>query len=227
MELTPGQQKAVFAAVVVVLAGLGISLFVPHGAGKSGTSDHGRAGQRDIAHPASSSAPAALPAGPTASPASAAPGALPPSAAPQASPHVNIYKWLPFTQQDLARAAAVTTRFGADYGTFSYTQSAARYVAAMNGLITGELAQTLQNAYATPGVAALRSRQKQVSSGTAVIDSLRAFGPSSITFVVTVNQKLTTTRGTSNSSTQYAVTATNAGGSWQVSDIELASAGNQ
>jgi hypothetical protein len=96
----------------------------------------------------------------------------------------------------------------------------------MGSLITGQLAATLQAAYATPGVAQLRISQKQVSTGTAVIDSLRAFGPSSMTFVVTAGQRLLSARGTTTGSTQYAVTVTGAGRSWQVSDIELASAGN-
>jgi hypothetical protein len=75
-------------------------------------------------------------------------------------------------------------------------------------------------------VAKLRTSQKQVSSGTAVISSLRAFGTSSLTFVVTAGQRLATSDGTSTGSTQYAVTVTGSGSSWQVSDIELESAGN-
>jgi hypothetical protein len=139
---------------------------------------------------------------------------------------VNIYSWLPFTQQDLADAAAVTVKFGVDYNTYSYTESAAAYVAKMSGLITGELATTLQASYSTPGVATLRTSQKQVSTGTAVVSSLRAFGPSSLTFVITTGQRLVSSRGTTNGSTQYAVTVTGSGSSWQVDDIELASAGN-
>jgi hypothetical protein len=96
----------------------------------------------------------------------------------------------------------------------------------MGGLITGQLATTLQGAYSTPGVANLRTGQKQVSTGTAAIDSLRAFGPSSLTFIVTAVQRLVSSRGTSSGSTRYAVTVTGSGRSWQVSDIQLASAGN-
>ena len=59
-----------------------------------------------------------------------------------------------------------------------------------------------------------------------MINSLRAFGPSSMTFIVTAGQRLATTKGTSSGSTRYAVTLTGSGGSWQVSDIELESAGN-
>jgi hypothetical protein len=38
---------------------------------------------------------------------------------------------------------------------------------------------------------------------------------------------VSSTHGTSDNSTRYAVTVARAGGSWQVNDIELASAGNQ
>jgi hypothetical protein len=44
--------------------------------------------------------------------------------------------------------------------------------------------------------------------------------------VVTAGQRLVTANGTSSGSTQYAVTVTGSGASWQVSDIELESAGN-
>ena len=139
---------------------------------------------------------------------------------------VNIYNWLPFTQQDLAAAASVAVQFSIDYNTFTYTENAVGYVGAMGGLVTGQLATTLQAAYQTPGVAQLRRSQKQVSTGTAAITSLRAFGASSMTFIVTAGQRLVTSKGTSSGSTQYAVTVTGSGGSWQVSDIELESAGN-
>ncbi len=214
MDLSPGQQKAVFALVVVVLAALGYWLLLPK-----------------ITH---SHAPAqAAAASPTPSAAGSVPapqgsqGATPPpvTASPAATGTANIYSWLPFTQQGLAAAAAVTVKFCADYNTYSYTEGAAAYVGTMNGLITGQLATTLQNLYATPGVAKLRTGQKQVSTGTAVIDSLRAFGPSSLTFVVTATQHLVSSRATTNGSTQYAITVTGSGVSWQVNDIQLSTVG--
>jgi hypothetical protein len=113
-----------------------------------------------------------------------------------------------------------------DYDTFTYTESAAGYVAKMGGLITTQLVATLQNAYSTPGVAGLRTGLREVSTATASIVSLRGFGQSSIIFLVNVAQRLVGTHGTSNGSTPYAVTLTGSGGSWQVSDIELAAAGN-
>jgi hypothetical protein len=211
MDLSPGRQKAAFVLIVIVLAALGYYLVVP-----ALTRSHGHGHAAGAATPAAGAS------------ARSATASAPPlvTASPAAAEGVNIYAWLPFTQQDLADAASVATRFGVDYDTYTYTESAAAYVARMAGLITGELAATLRSAYATPGVAALRTGQKQVSTGTAVIDSLRAFGPSSLTFIITAGQQLVSARGTTSGSTQYAVTVTGSGTSWQVNDIELESAGN-
>jgi hypothetical protein len=210
MELTSRQRQLVFAVTVVALAALGFFLLRP---GTTGSPRHpsGRA-----SHPAAAGssrpAPATNPA------ASGAPAT--------ASARVNIYQWLPFTEAQLASAASLATAFSAYYGTFSYTEPGAAYIGRMQPLMTSQLAQAIAGAYNTPGVARQRSAQKQVSAGSAVIDALRAFGPSSLTFVVTVDQKITG-KAPSQQSTQYAVTVTDAGGGWQVNDIQLASAGNQ
>jgi len=213
VELSPRQRSAVFVLVVVVLAALGYYLVVP-----AVTHSHGSA--RAAVTPASTpTAPA-----PGTTPASAAAPTVSASAAAAGGP--DIYAWLPFTQQDLAAAASVAVRFSVDYNSFTYTESATAYVGAMGGLVTSQLAGTLRSVYQTPGVAKLRTSQKQVSAGTAAISSLRAFGPSSMTFIVTAGQRLATSDGPSNARTQYAVTVTGSGSSWQVSDIELQSAGN-
>jgi hypothetical protein len=212
VELSPGQRRAVFAVVVIALAALGYYLVVP-------AVTHGRAAASPTASSSAGSTAGGTPAGGTATATAPAPAVTAPGG-------VDIYAWLPFTQQDLAAAASVAVRFSVDYNTYTYTETAADYVGAMGGLITGQLASTLRAAYQIPGVASLRKSQQQVSTGTAVIDSLRAFGPSSMTFIVTAGQRLATTKGTSSGSTQYAVTVTGSGSSWQVSDIELESAGN-
>ena len=208
MDLSPGQQKAVFALVVVVLAALGYWLIVPR-------VSHSNAQAQPSPTPSPS---ASVPSPPTSVPPTVTP-------APASAGGVNIYSWLPFTQQGLAAAAAVTQKFLVDYNTYSYTESAADYVARMNGLITTQEATTLKGLYATPGVAKIRTDQKQVSTGTASITALRTFGPSSLTFIATGTQHLTTAKGSSNGSAQYAVTVTGSGTSWQVSDIELSSVG--
>ena len=218
MDLSPAQQKAVFVLVVVVLAALGYWLILPKLSHSGGQPAAAASTSPAASAPASTSAPGTT--GTTGTPASAV------TASPAAAGNVNIYSWLPFTQQGLADAASVTMKFAVDYNTFTYTESPAAYVAKMGELITGSLATTLRASYSTPGVATLRSNQKQVSTGTAVINSLRAFGPSSLTFIVTTGQRLVSSRGTTNGSTQYAVTVTGSGMSWQVDDIELASAGN-
>ena len=208
MDLSPGQQKAVFALVVVVLAALGYWLIVPR-----------------VSHSHAQAQPSPTPS-PTVSvpsPPASAPSAV--TTTPASTGGVDIYSWLPFTQQGLAAAAAVTQKFLVDYNTYSYTESAADYVARMNGLITTQLASTLQGLYSQQGVAKVRSDQRQVSTGTAVINSLRAFGPSSLTFIATGTQHLTTSKSTSSGSAQYAITVTGSGTSWQVDNIELASVG--
>jgi hypothetical protein len=96
----------------------------------------------------------------------------------------------------------------------------------MRGLITSQLSATLQRAFATPGVASLRSQQQQVSTGSAAINSLRAFGPSSLIFVESVTEAISQKQGKTRATTHYAVTVSKTSAGWQVSDIELATAGN-
>ncbi len=210
MDLSPGQRSAVFALIVVVLAVLGYFLVAP-------------ALTRSPAAARAAASPSAAPAAVTSVPPAVVPAVTAPAAA---AGGVNIYSWLPFTQQDLATAASVATQVSVDYDTYTYTETAAGYVAKMGGLITGQLAATLQAAYQAPGVAKLRTSQQQVSTGTAAIVSIRAFGPSSLTFIVDAGQRLVTAQGTTSGSTAYAVTVTGAGSAWQVSDIELQDAGN-
>ena len=211
MDLSPGQKKAVFALVVVVLAALGYWLILP-----KVSHSNAHAQPTPTPSPTESVPSPAVSAGDTGTPAVTTP-------APVGS--VNIYSWLPFTQDGLTAAASVTQQFLVDYDTYSYTESAQDYVGKMGDLITGQLATTLKALYASPGVAKVRNDQKQTSTGTAQINSLRSFGPSSLTFVVTSNQHLVTAKGTSNGTAQYAITVTGSGTSWQVDNIQLSSTG--
>ncbi len=214
MDLSPGQQKAVFALVVVVLAALGYWLVLPKVSHSSTQAQPTR----------TPSATESVPSPPPTSAASS-PGGSAAAATPSATGSVNIYSWLPFTSEGLSAAATVTQEFLADYDTYSYTESATAYVGKMGGLITGQLSTTLRDLYASPGVAKVRNDQQQVATATAVINSLRSFGASSLTFIATATQHLATAKGSSNGSTQYAITVTGSGTSWQVNDIELSSAG--
>jgi hypothetical protein len=219
MELTPGQQRLVFVVVVLALAGLGIYLLAGRGSG-GGT-------------PAAAPSPSATTPQPSASVPSAA--SVPPSSVPAVTPAstaggAEIYQWLPFTAADLSAAAQTTTTFAKDYATWSYTESSADYAAKLNGLVTSQELATLKNGYSTSGVAGPRVADKQVSTGSGTIDSIRSFGtgPVSITFVVTVNQQVTSTQpATTAPPQQYAVTVVSSGSAWLVNDIELSALGNQ
>jgi hypothetical protein len=203
MELSTGQQRLLFVVLVLALGGLGIFLL----------------GSRHRTAPPPAASPSA----------SVAPATSTPAAAPVTTTGggVNIYQWLPFTQQDLSAASQATVAFAADYENWSYTEPAQTYVAKMNGLVTTNFAASLQNSYGTPGVAAQRSAQKQISTSSGGITSIQSFGTGSITFVVNITQRLATTSGTTNSSKQYAVTLVSNATGWQVNDVEIAGAGNQ
>jgi hypothetical protein len=200
VELSPLQRRAAFGVLVLMLVALGVYLLGPvaHGAGR--------------------------PASPERTTPPTRPSRSAPASAAATGP--NIYQWLPFTQAGLAAAASVVVRFGDAYGTFSYTQDASAYGAPMQPYTAPQLLAQIEAAYAAPGVAAARAGGKQVSAGSAAIESIRAFGSTSLTFVVQVTQRLTELSGRSQTSASYAVTVTGNGTSWLVSDIELASAGN-
>ena len=215
MELSPAQRKLAFAVVVFVLAGLGAYLLTS----ARHQASHPAAAPTHHAAPPPSTPPATSPQ-PTAS---AAPT---PTSSPVSTKVPDIYQWLPFTKPGLTNAATTAVRFGDAYGTFSYTEKAPAYVASMHGLISDELSAQLSAAYSAPGVVSLRTSRKQVSTATASITSLRAFGPSSLTFVLSITEHVTATRDGGSKTASYAVTLTGGDSRWQVSDIELASAGN-
>jgi hypothetical protein len=213
MELSGGQQRLLFVVVVLLLAALGIYLVGPgmhHGAAATPSPSASSAGPT----PAASTAPAVQPVTTPVTPATSAGGA-------------DIYQWLPFTQQDLTQAAQVTVAFAADYDTYSYTETDTAYIDKMASLVTSELAATLKNAYDTLGIATARSTQKQVATSSGAITRIRSFGSGSIMFVVSIVQKVTSTKGTSTTPTQYWVTVVKGAVGWQVDNIEQAGAGNQ
>lgn len=212
MELSPIQRFAAFIVVVLVLAGLGAYLFLPRSSAASGRND-------GAPHRCAHSASARRCARPAPTPHAG-------STAPSGPTAPDIYQWLPFTQAGLASAASATTTFAQHYSTFSYTQSAQAYLAPMRPLMTSQLAVVLGRAFAAPGLAGTRVSTKQVATATAAIVALRAFGPSSVTFVIAITQRLASTKGTTKQSIDYAITVTGTGASWQVNDIQLASAGN-
>jgi hypothetical protein len=212
MELSPAQRKLTFAVVVVALAALAVYLFVSRGSGAQAP-----AAAPPRQHP--SAAPARPPA---ATPSAAAPAAAPGAAATQ---NAGIFQLVPFTPAGLSSAEKTADQFGAAYGTYSYPEPAAAYVATMQSLVSPRLGQQIAAAYETAGVAAARTSQKQVAQATAQVTALRAFGSNSLTFVLAVTQQVTATKNGGTKTASYAVTLTGGDTTWQVTDIELASAG--
>src|ERR1700739_1740126 len=215
MELTPGRQRLVFVIIVLALAALGIYLI-----GTREPSDTPGGAPSTSASP-----PLRPPSAPT-------PG-TPPSSLPAPTPvstagGAEIYQWLPFTPAELTAAAQTTVSFAKDYVTWSYTENETAYGATMSSLANAQELAVIEEGYQTPGVASQRTADKQVSTGSGTIVSITALGrnPTSITFLVTINQQVTSTQPTATSADQYAVTVVSSGGSWQVNDIELSGLGN-
>jgi hypothetical protein len=207
MDLNSRQQKLAFAVIVVMLAGLGVYLILPKATAGPNT-------------------PATTPTAPL-TPAGTTPAQQPAPASTPGPASVNIYQWLPFTADDLAKASSVASQAASYYDTFRYDENAAVYGSRMASLVTSQFLQVLESGYGTFGVARQRTSQKEISSASATINSLRAFGTTSLTFVVTISQRIQTISGTSSPSTQFAITVENTGGVWQVNQIQPASAGNQ
>ncbi len=209
MESAPLQRRVTFGLIVLVLLGLAVYLVSPAARGSG--------------RPAPARTPRSV-----RSPVAVAPAQSPQPAAsvPTSAGGPDIYQWLPFSQAGLAAAASVARKFGGAYGTFSYTETAAAYVAPLQPLTSASLVGQIEAAYSLPSMAAARSRANQVSTGTAVIESIRAFGPTSLTFVVSITEQQTAASGSSSTVTSYALTLTGGGSAWQVTDIELAQLGN-
>ena len=224
MDLSPGQRRLLFVVVVIALVGLGIFVI------------HGRS-QGNAAAPAATPTPtqsgkAASAAATGSSAAASSPAATPTATAGGA----NIYQWLPFTQSDLAVAARTTLAFATVYANTSYTETKAAYAAKLAGLTTAQEAGTLESDFETAGISATRTADKQVATGTPTIDSISSFGPQdppgppgppSITFAVTIAQKLVSTSRTVTSTPEYTITIVSTATGWLVDNIQLASLGNQ
>jgi hypothetical protein len=203
LDISPAARRLIFGLIVCALAGLGVYLIGPTAQGAGGG-----AGRTNGSTPRAATQHTSRPA----------------NAAPSGQP--DIYQWLPFTPAGLAAAAAVVVKFGDAYGSYSYAQDAAAYVAPMVPITSTQLVGQIEAAYSAPGVAAARLSAKQVAVGTATIGSIRAFGASSLTFLAQISQQLTGTTGPSQQTVVYAITVTGSGASWQVTDVELAAAGN-
>jgi hypothetical protein len=228
MDLSPGRQRGLFVALVVLLAGLGIYLVGP---GRHQGSSAGGSPSAPASGAGSSRLPGGVPAAPSLAGVPSAVIAPAPLPVPVVVKGANIYNWLPFTQQGLDAAANVTLAFAAADGTFTYTDTPATYSQRLSPLVTPTLGQTLEAQFEPPGAQQRRAQQHLVSKSSGTITRIASFGngtQASITFIVSIAVQ-TTTNGTAATpaSSSWDVTAVQVPGGWQVNDIEQAGVGNQ
>lgn len=206
-ELNDRQRKLAFAGIVVALAFVGIYLTLP----SPGSS---------AKHP--TSRPTAV--GDTGVP--AGPSTTPPGISTSISPDTfDIYRLLPFSKQDFAASADVGQRFMVAYETYRFDETPQAYAQRFQGLATTDLLNQLVQDSAAPGRIDQRKRDQEVAQGSATIDSVKTFGPTSITFLITGHQQLTKTSRTTQVNQQFAVTVARVGTSWETYSVELSNIG--
>jgi len=147
-------------------------------------------------------------------------------AGPLAAASPGLAAILPFSPSRLQAAAALAARFAGAYGTWSWRQSPAAWLAGLRPMAGSGLYAALAQAADIPGVLAQRDHARQAAAGTATAVQIRDLTTGSVTVTVTVRQVITSTTGTSQAVSSFAVTLTPAGSGWAVWDIEPASAGN-
>jgi hypothetical protein len=213
MNLTDRQRKLLFVGIVVLLAAIGIylTLMAPDG------------GSDDKAGPRTS--PTAVPSvssGPT------GPASPPPGISSTIDPKTfDVYKLLPFTQQEFATAADLAQRFIAANGTYRFDEDPKVFVGRLSGLVTDQLLGELQRSASAPGMLEQRRQEQTTATCSAGLDRVRDIEDNSIIFLVTGHQQVTKSGKQSTDSQQWAVTVARDGGSLKVYSFEPAGVGQQ
>ncbi|MDL4819620.1 hypothetical protein [Actinomadura opuntiae] len=206
MNLNDRQRKLLFAGLVMVLAAVGVYLTLA---------------APDRGHDKADARPKV-----TVTPGPSGPASPPPGIHSTVDPrNFDIYRLLPFSQQDFAAAADLAQRFVAAYGTYRYDEDPAAYVGRFAGLVTDDLRGQLQADASTPGLQDQRRKEQVVAQGSASLDQVRTVENNSIIFLVTGRQQLTRNGTASSDGKQYAVTVARDGGSLKVYAFEPADAG--
>lgn len=134
---------------------------------------------------------------------------------------------LPLSPTELSTAIRLATGFAAAYATYSYTESPQTYLARLRPTATPELYAALTRSATTPGIISRRTRDHEAATAQAVPEQIRAIGPASLILITGLRQNLTTATGPRQHTEHLAVTATKTtDGTWLVSDIQPASAGD-
>jgi hypothetical protein len=161
----------------------------------------------------------------------AAPGGVSARPAATASPQpsaaaTSLASLLPFPPARLQAAASLAGQFAAAWDSWSWRQSPAAWLAALQPMAAASLEPALAQAAGDRGVLAQRTAARQAAVATVTALAIRDLTPRSVTVTATATQVITSSSGTSRSTAAWAVTLTPAGTGWRVQDIEPARAGN-
>ena len=214
MNLTDRQRKLLFAGLVVLLAVIGVYLtLMAPGGGSDDKADS--SGKTPSAAPSVSSGPTG-------------PASPPPGISSTVDPKTfDVYKLLPFSQQEFATAADLAQKFIAANGTYRFDEAPQTFVGRMSGLVTDQLLTDLQRSASAPGMLDERRQDQVVADCTATLDRVRNIEDNSIIFLVTGNQQVTKAGKKSTDRQQWAVTVSRDGGSLKVYGFEPAGEGQQ
>ncbi|MEV4114775.1 hypothetical protein [Nonomuraea sp. NPDC049695] len=196
---------AVFAAVVVVLAAVGVWL--------AAWPDSPDRPERAPRATASSSTPPA------------APPSAPPAPSPSSTGPFDVYDYLPLRAEQLAATADLAERFTAVYGTFRYDEDPAAHVGRVRAYTTPELGDVLATELTAPSRVGRNRDGQVVSTATGKLKQVRRISGQAVVFVVTETRRLTTKRGNERETEELAVTVSRAGGDWRVFDVRPAAEG--
>lgn len=133
---------------------------------------------------------------------------------------------LPLSPADLSTAIQTATGFAANYATYSYTESPQTYLTRLRPTTTPELYAALAQGAATPGVLSRRTHDHETATAQAAPERIRAIGPASLILILSLHQNITGAAAPRQHTGHLAVTATKTTGTWLISDVEPASAGD-
>lgn len=135
-------------------------------------------------------------------------------------------RMLPYPPDQIAQAARRATEFVTAYSTHRYDERPQRYVARLASIMSPQLRPAIEREAGDPATIDQRRRTQETSTARAHVQTIRLLGPSSITFVVTAIEHVTTAYATRDDTSRYAVTLIRPRDEWLVYAIELAAVGD-
>jgi hypothetical protein len=140
---------------------------------------------------------------------------------------------LPFSPDQITQAANLAARFAATYASHRYDEAPSTYLNHLDPMMSPQLRPVIERAATDPATLTQRRRLQQITTAHARPETIRALGPTSITFLLAVTEHVATAHANRTDTSHYALTVTRAAdqsddgsGGWQVYAIELASTGN-